>query len=957
MESQRIDSARRGDDGAFAELVEGHYRAVYGVAFSAVGDWCAAEDIAQETFLVAWANLAKLRRSSAFGAWVRRIARNLSKNWRRSMGYRRKLEERQRQLASGGEAVAAPAPQRLDEADRRAEVWDALRSLSPKLREVVVMFYLEGQSVAEVAGALDLSESAVKKRLQYARPKLREYFEACWQAEMEQERRRLKPGNAASRFLAGCVLGPVDLALGAAASKPGLGLWAHSLGKDTALTFAKGVVAVESKKIIIAVIVLVVIAFGTYRIATMPDGEQTTSVPEKIEIQVADEEDPVPETSPSFPAKSVEEQNAVGGAQETTVISKADQLIDSSEKQSKKKFVMEPEKIEDPEDYVRLFGWVHDMESRPVPGSSLTVLATGLHHPGYGGDVDDGLKLAYRDAFDLAMTDKDRTYTVPCDAEGGFVVEGIEYAGVYLIEPSAPGYYPEMRRTIAPAIGGQPGRPPREPIVLRLKQGVTLSGRLLSVQGAAVTDAILQIRGITSGRSMSTGRRAGRAPTDQSGGFQLVAPWEGLLTIEAISASLGEATFTDVPVEPGAYAELRYPADASVYGAIQWQDGRPASRCAVVLKGLMVQVMYNELGEVSGWGTSSAITGIHKDTVNAEGDFRIDDVDPGQTYTVDILDPDGDALCRDLVLGTVEAGQELRWDYVIGDSIIVRGTLRGAFNGQPLPGMRIVASKQGIDVPGVSQTERGTTSEDGSFEITLLSGPGTYKITPQYMHHGGSYGSGPEHAYAQTVELRAGEEKQVDLLLDEPWSCSFLLVDNSGLALPSVRVQVDERWQNTRISGGNLETDAQGRLRLDGLTPGAEISCSFSRQDYAEAQSVPYVGEPGEELAEQVVVMYESAGLEGVLVDESGQPIANKKAKFTLYYGQDGDEKKLNATTDSYGTFYFSKEIPATIVVVQIEVTIKKDGEKESLIHTTEQIEFLPGQITNLGAITLSKGA
>ena len=67
MNMNMLEHAQQGDKGAFSNLVESHYRMVYGVAFSTVGDWSAAEDIAQETFLVAWANRAKLRKSKAFG--------------------------------------------------------------------------------------------------------------------------------------------------------------------------------------------------------------------------------------------------------------------------------------------------------------------------------------------------------------------------------------------------------------------------------------------------------------------------------------------------------------------------------------------------------------------------------------------------------------------------------------------------------------------------------------------------------------------------------------------------------------------------------------------------------------------------------------------------------------------------------------------------------------------------
>ena len=89
MDEALVRSARDGDQRAFGKLVDGYYRSIYGLAFSAVGDWQAAEDIAQDAFLVAWVNHGKLRSFEAFGAWLRRIARNLANTWIRSNRCRR----------------------------------------------------------------------------------------------------------------------------------------------------------------------------------------------------------------------------------------------------------------------------------------------------------------------------------------------------------------------------------------------------------------------------------------------------------------------------------------------------------------------------------------------------------------------------------------------------------------------------------------------------------------------------------------------------------------------------------------------------------------------------------------------------------------------------------------------------------------------------------------------------
>jgi DNA-directed RNA polymerase specialized sigma24 family protein len=53
LDAELVEAAREGDEKAFARLVERNYRMVYGLAFSRAGNWSAAEDIAQETFLVA----------------------------------------------------------------------------------------------------------------------------------------------------------------------------------------------------------------------------------------------------------------------------------------------------------------------------------------------------------------------------------------------------------------------------------------------------------------------------------------------------------------------------------------------------------------------------------------------------------------------------------------------------------------------------------------------------------------------------------------------------------------------------------------------------------------------------------------------------------------------------------------------------------------------------------------
>ena len=84
QESFLIARARRGDRGAFEEIVRLYQRRVYGVALRIVRAHDVADDVAQEAFLRAWRSLDRFDLDRPFGPWVCRIAANLAVNHVRS---------------------------------------------------------------------------------------------------------------------------------------------------------------------------------------------------------------------------------------------------------------------------------------------------------------------------------------------------------------------------------------------------------------------------------------------------------------------------------------------------------------------------------------------------------------------------------------------------------------------------------------------------------------------------------------------------------------------------------------------------------------------------------------------------------------------------------------------------------------------------------------------------------
>jgi RNA polymerase sigma-70 factor (ECF subfamily) len=170
--SERTDAelamaAQTGDDVAFASLVRRHQAAVRAESFSYVGTAQEAEDIAQETFLRAYAKLGTLGPPYNFGGWVRRIARNMARN-RRTRGARLVPLEPEHAVHDPWES---PADEGLN--DRIASAVRALSWLSAPLRETARLSYLSRLSHRQIAERLRIPHGTVKRRLWESRTQMR----------------------------------------------------------------------------------------------------------------------------------------------------------------------------------------------------------------------------------------------------------------------------------------------------------------------------------------------------------------------------------------------------------------------------------------------------------------------------------------------------------------------------------------------------------------------------------------------------------------------------------------------------------------------------------------------------------------------------------------------------------------------------------------------------------------
>ena len=170
-----VARTRGGDRAAYGELVARYQGHVYGMAYSMVGNWADAQDIAQETFIRAYCNLDQLREPHRFPAWLRRVAFGVTVNWLKA--FRPRLYE---ELGSPEDLERlevpdfAPGPAEVTEKrELAAAVLKAVAALPPKYRVPLTMFHLDGLSYENVAGFLDIPIGTAKSLISRARQKLK----------------------------------------------------------------------------------------------------------------------------------------------------------------------------------------------------------------------------------------------------------------------------------------------------------------------------------------------------------------------------------------------------------------------------------------------------------------------------------------------------------------------------------------------------------------------------------------------------------------------------------------------------------------------------------------------------------------------------------------------------------------------------------------------------------------
>jgi RNA polymerase sigma factor (sigma-70 family) len=184
-----VQQTLAGDQNAFAILVKRYSSSLFNFIRHCLGDYDLACDVAQQVFLQLYLSMPMLRTSEPLKAWLFQVARNrcLDELRRKRAIHFSELEASNDEDDLSPLAIlpdTCPLPDEMAERrDLQEKLHQAINSLPPKFRSVVLLRYTSQLSFSEIGKVLNMPEATAKTYFQRARPLLRTAMTSYWKPE------------------------------------------------------------------------------------------------------------------------------------------------------------------------------------------------------------------------------------------------------------------------------------------------------------------------------------------------------------------------------------------------------------------------------------------------------------------------------------------------------------------------------------------------------------------------------------------------------------------------------------------------------------------------------------------------------------------------------------------------------------------------------------------------------
>jgi RNA polymerase sigma-70 factor, ECF subfamily len=172
-ERELVERCRRGDEGAFEELVDRYKDLVFALIARTIQDRSRADDLAQDVFLRIHRGLPYFRGEARLSTWIYRIVANVCVHEQTRPGATVSLDDER----SGERLAPSAADRRFDDLELRDRLEKAIARLAPPARLLVAAHYLDGVRYEELAEAMGLPLGTVKTQLHRAKQQLRRLLE------------------------------------------------------------------------------------------------------------------------------------------------------------------------------------------------------------------------------------------------------------------------------------------------------------------------------------------------------------------------------------------------------------------------------------------------------------------------------------------------------------------------------------------------------------------------------------------------------------------------------------------------------------------------------------------------------------------------------------------------------------------------------------------------------------
>ena len=507
--------------------------------------------------------------------------------------------------------------------------------------------------------------------------------------------------------------------------------------------------------------------------------------------------------------------------------------------------------------------------------------------------------------------------------------------GDYQLTAEAPQHAPTtMEVTLAQA-------EMKQGLIVQLKRGSQVSGRVLSPEGTPVAGAQVlisdpwplrfdlrpdQSREVLEKAAMEHYAWQQQAITDESGAYSIAGLPAGEVMIVAAGRGIGIGHLTVALESEGQLTQdVTLEAGATISGSVVLSSGSAAANASVDCSygeqrsmddmragggGFDWQRWQNYQQAVQ-WVAQLVSSAIEVQVDAEAGTFVARGLAPGR-YALNARAPGGISASVNASAG--DSGVVIK----LGAVGAIKGTIRLPDGSYPTTGAINVETNDGLGTSFGYQLENGAANRDDRFSgmpIQNYSGQeGVFSYDPASGAFSieniavGTYtltGSAPGYSNAQedNVVVASGGAASVSLTLGSPFRLDVLVLDSNGAAIEGATVSVGDQPDNPWMGGGganawSVETDASGRAVFEAVT--IPMVVVKARKDGLSTDNTSIDLRSGSSLE---LRLKPGGTVVGVVRDKSGQPLGG--TMVMMVQPQNGNQ--LSATTDDSGNFRFEK--------------------------------------------------